>query len=167
LNALPLDGTKLVCWRLDRTSRAAEWDSGKGASIAPGRWNVEKHAVVYASLDAALCLLEKAVHASFDTMNVVPHSITRFEIFDIASLKIVMPDEIPNPNWLRPISNNRGQQEFCAAMLKDSAKPFVLVPSVISPTSWNLLFDPIVAKGQYALVSQERYGLDTRLVPKP
>jgi RES domain-containing protein len=167
LSPLPLDGKKLVCWRLDKAKRSDQWDTGYGASMSPGRWNIEKQFVVYASLDASLCVLEKAVHASFETLNIVAHVITRFEVLDLDHVHIITHDAIPNPNWLKPIGNNPGQQAFCAELLKNPLKPFVLVPSVIVPTSWNLLFDPSIAKGKYKLVSQERYGLDPRLLPKP
>jgi RES domain-containing protein len=164
LNPLPLDGKKLICWRLDKTKRQLEWDSGEGASISPGRWNVSKHAVVYASLDGAISVLEKVVHGTFESLNIVAHTMTCFEILDISYVHTIFPSDIPNPNWLRPVENNSGQQRFCKEFLADAKTPFVLVPSVVSPTSWNVLFDPQVAKGMYKLVSQERYALDTRLL---
>jgi hypothetical protein len=48
---------------------------------------------------------------------------------------------------------------FGDAMLK--AHPFVLMPSAVSTHTWNLVFDPGVAKGFY-----DPFALDTRLHPR-
>lgn len=48
-------------------------------------------------------------------------------------------------------------------MLK--AHKFVLIPSVVSVHSWNVIFDPAVAKGFYGSVTREPFALDTRLHP--
>jgi hypothetical protein len=48
-------------------------------------------------------------------------------------------------------------------MLKVHA--FVLIPSVVSVHSWNVIFDPSVAKGFYDWIAQEAFALDTRLHP--
>ena len=50
-----------------------------------------------------------------------------------------------------------------AALLARHA--FVLLPSVVSAHSWNLVFDPGMAAGAYALIAQERFALDPRLHP--
>jgi len=44
---------------------------------------------------------------------------------------------------------------------------FVLIPSAVSPHSWNLLFAASLAAGTYRMRSQERFALDTRLHPPP
>lgn len=41
----------------------------------------------------------------------------------------------------------------------------VLIPSVVSAHSWNVIFDPIAAKELYEAVVQEGFALDTRLHP--
>jgi RES domain-containing protein len=76
---------------------------------------------------------------------------------------VVQPDDVPNPNWLRPGIPSAGQQAFGAALLARHA--FVLLPSVVSAHSWNLVFDPGMAAGAYALIAQERFALDPRLHP--
>jgi RES domain-containing protein len=42
---------------------------------------------------------------------------------------------------------------------------FMLIPSAVSKHSWNLIFVRSLAAGAYALKSQERFALDTRLHP--
>ena len=54
-----------------------------------------------------------------------------------------------------------GQQEFGDALL--AHHDFVLVPSVVSKHSWNLIFDRTKAAGLYRRDLQEAFNLDTRL----
>lgn len=73
------------------------------------------------------------------------------------------PAAIPNPNWLRPGIPGAGQQAFGAELL--ATHSFVMIPSAVSTRSWNLIFIASAAAGAYALRSQERFALDTRLHP--
>ena len=75
----------------------------------------------------------------------------------------VEPADVPNPNWLRPGAVSAGQQAFGDALLK--AHPFVLIPSMVSTHSWNVICDPAVATGLYGSIAQERFALDPRLHP--
>jgi len=45
------------------------------------------------------------------------------------------------------------------------AYPFVLIPSVVSVHSWNVIFHPTAGRGFYGSVAQERFALATRLHP--
>ena len=158
-----LGGTELVAWRLDARPFAATWDSGEGAYRFGGRWSSVGTRAVYCALDASTTILEVAVHRGFKRMDTVPHSLTSFRIIDPADIHVVEAAMLPNPNWLRPGLPSAGQQEFGDALLQ--AHKFVLVPSVVSPNSWNLLFVAARATGRYALRSQEGFALDTRLHP--
>jgi RES domain-containing protein len=89
--------------------------------------------------------------------------LTAAEILEPKKVHIVHPADVPNPNWLRPGTPSGGQQRFGDQLLK--AHPMVLIPSVVSSHSWNLIFDPTRAAGLYRLVSQERFSLDGRLNP--
>jgi hypothetical protein len=79
------------------------------------------------------------------------------------AVHIVEPKSIPNPNWLRPGIPGAGQQAFGDALL--ARHKFVVIPSAVSNNSWNLIFVASGAAGAYALRSQERFALDTRLHP--
>jgi RES domain-containing protein len=59
-------------------------------------------------------------------------------MLDSNFIKVVQPDDVPNPNWL--------------------------IPSAVTRHSWNLLVSGDLAADQFQLVSQERFGLDTRLL---
>lgn len=159
----PLGGRELVAWRIDIARFAAAWDSGEGAWRAGGRWNARGVRAVYCSVDPATAILEVAVHKGFRVLDTVAHVLTAVTIADPASVHVVEPAVITNPNWLRPGISGGGQQAFGTALLAQHR--FVLIPSAVSTHSWNLIFDRAAAAGAYALRSQEAFALDTRLHP--
>jgi len=118
---------------------------------------------VYCSVDPATAILEVAVHKGFRTLDTVAHVLTAAAIAEPAQVFVVQPDDIPNPNWLRPGIPSAGQQAFGNDLLAQHG--LVLVPSAVSTHSWNLIFDPGRGVGMYALRSQERFALDPRLHP--
>jgi RES domain-containing protein len=159
----PLGGPELVAWRLDVTRHAVTWDSGEGAYLSGGRWNSRGVRAVYCALDPATAILEVAVHKGFHALDTVPHTLTATTILDLAAVHVVDPASVPNPNWLRPAIPSAGQQAFGDALL--AAHKFVLLPSVVSTHSWNLVFVAAIASGACALRMQEAFALDTRLHP--
>lgn len=159
----PLGDGAWMAWRIDTAEFAATWDSGEGARRFGGRWNSAGVRAVYAALDPATAILEVAVHKGFAAMDVVPHVLSQARIADPGAIHVVRPEDVPNPHWLRPGFPSAGQQAFGDAVL--AAHPFVLLPSVVSAQSWNLIFDPSRAMGHYALVAQTRFALDGRLNP--
>lgn len=159
----PLGSGELVFWRLDQAKFAQTWDSGEGSYLVGGRWSSRGIRAVYAALDPATAILEVAVHTTFEALDTVPHVLTWARIIDTSQAHIVTIADVPNSNWLRPGAISGGQQIFGDALLK--AHPFVLIPSVVSNHSWNVIFDPAVAKGLYDSVTQEPFALDPRLHP--
>jgi RES domain-containing protein len=165
LTPLPgaLGGQDLIAWRLDQWKHRETWDSGEGAYLGGGRWNGKGIRAVYCAVDPATAILEVAVHKGFKALDTVPHALTSFRIADPKTVHIVDPAEVSNPNWLKPGLASAGQQEFGNQLLARSK--YILVPSVVSEHSWNLVFVATVAKGTYVVRSQERFALDTRLHP--
>lgn len=159
-----LGGTELVAWRIDREVFAATWDTGEGAFRVGGRWNSPGTRAVYCALDPATAIVEVAVHTGFPHLDTVPHVLTELIVADPAAVHVVRPADVPNPNWLVPGHVSPGQQAFGDRLLTGHA--FVVLPSVVSRGSWNLLFRAD-GGGSYALRSQQRFALDTRLHPKP
>ncbi len=159
----PLGGTGLVVWRIDQTKYATTWDSGEGAYRVGGRWNSRGIRAVYCSIDPACAILEAAVHKGFKTLDTVPHTLTAIDITDPASVFIVQPSSVPNPNWLSPGIPSAGQQAFGNDLL--ATHKFVVIPSAVSKASWNLVFVTSQAARAYAVKSQETFALDTRLHP--
>lgn len=161
----PLGSGGLVFWRLDQAGFAASWNSGEGSHRVGGRWSSRGVRAVYAALDPATAILEVAVHKGFEALDTVPHVLTWARIADAGRVRVVDAAEVPNPASLRPGAVGARQQAFGDALLR--AHPFVLVPSVVSTHSWNLVFHPAAAKGFYGEVAQERFALDPRLHPPP
>lgn len=159
----PLGPAELVAWRLDQAKYSSTWDSGEGSYKFGGRWNGRGVRAVYCSLDPATAILEVAVHKGFKALDTVPHVLTALTITDPSRVHVVDPASVPNPNWLRPGIPSAGQQQFGDALL--AAHAFVVIPSVVSTNSWNLLFVASAAAGSYAQRSQDPFALDTRLHP--
>jgi len=159
----PLGSGDLVFWRLDQAKFAGVWDSGEGSYRVGGRWSSRGQRTVYAALDPSTAILEVAVHKSFRTLDTVAHVLTRARIVDAGSVHVVAAADIPNPNWLRPGAIGAGQQAFGDGLMKLHA--FVLIPSVVSVYSWNVIFDPSRAIGLCDSIEQTPFALDTRLHP--
>jgi len=158
-------GSELIAWRLDGAGHASDWDSGEGARVEGGRWNSMGQRAVYCSLDPATTILERAVHTGFAMLDAVAHVLTSLRIIDPESVQLIEPGDVPDPNWLRSGFPSAGQQVFGDALLQ--AHAVVVLPSVVSRHSWNLLFDPQRARGVYELQAQEPFALDTRLQRPP
>ena len=105
--------------------------------------------------------MEVAVHKGFKVLDTAPHVLTSARVIDVATVHVVYPEDIPNPNWLVPGSHGPGQQAYGDQLLNDHL--FSLVPSTVSRHSWNLIFDANRAAGHYDDVQQELFALDPRL----
>ena len=161
-----LGGKDFIAWRLDRDAYAPDWDSGEGAYRVGGRWNSKGVRAVYCSVDPSTAILEVAVHKGFDALDRLPHVLTSAVVTNLADIHIVQENDVPNRNWLRPVTASAAQQAFGDALVK--AHAFVLIPSAVSVRSWNLLFLRDNARAAYVLRAQEAFSLDTRLnPPKP
>ncbi|SDR49093.1 RES domain-containing protein [Pseudovibrio sp. Tun.PSC04-5.I4] len=163
MNSLPppLGPGEVRIWRIDQQAHYETWASGEGAFRVGGRWNSAGIHAVYTSLDPATACLEVAVHKSLKVLDTAPHYLTSARIIDPSKIHVVDPNNIPNPNWLTPITPNKNQQEFGDALLKQH--PVILIPSAVSKHSWNLIFDADQVSEFYDEVTQERFALDPRL----
>ena len=132
----------------------------EGAYLVGGRWSSKGRRVIYTSLDPATTILEVAVHKSFDVLDKVPHTLLELDVVP-TNLHVVQPSSIPNPNWLRPGTVSPNQQKFGDDLLNQY--PLVVIPSVVSTHSWNLLIDVNTATGLFNKKGQESFALDTRL----
>jgi RES domain-containing protein len=156
-------GHELVAWRLDSAVHASTWASGEGAFRFGGRWNSKGVRAVYCSIDPATTILEVAVHKGFRVLDTVAHVLTAVTIPDPATVYVVDPASLPNPNWLTPGIPGAGQQNHGNQLL--SEHKFVVIPSAVSVHSWNLIFVAASAAGAYDVKLQERFALDMRLHP--
>ncbi|WP_118134923.1 RES family NAD+ phosphorylase [Oceanicella sp. SM1341] len=161
----PLEQGPLTAWRIDHARFAASWDSGEGAFRVGGRWNTPRRRAVYCAFDPATAILEVAVHKGFALLDATPSVLTALEVLVPRSIRVVRPEEVPNPGWLVPGYPGAGQMRFGDALLAEHG--MIAIPSTVSRRSWNLVFDPEVAAGRYRLLRQEPLALDTRLNPPP
>lgn len=153
----------VTIWRLDQGRHATTWDSGEGAYLVGGRWNAKGVRAVYCSLDPATAILEVAVHKGFRTLDRVAHVLTKADVVDPSHIFVVDSSMIPNKNWLHPCIPSSGQQAFGNSFL--AKHRCVLIPSVVSVHSWNLIFDAHGTAGFISNAEQEPFSLDTRLDP--
>ena len=170
-----LGGTELIAWRLETSRHFQTWQSAEGAFLFGGRWSSAGRRVLYTSLDPATAILEVGVHKGLATLDAVAHTLLHIEILQPARVFKVEHATVPDPNWLRPGTVSRAQQAFGDALL--DAHALVLIPSVVSTHSWNLLInveagvDPGVPAGVQAratffkLRGSEAFALDPRLNP--
>ncbi|WP_193176545.1 type II RES/Xre toxin-antitoxin system toxin [Oricola nitratireducens] len=157
----PLGTGEIRFWRLDDQVHAQTWDSGEGSFRVGGRWNSPGVRAVYASLDPSTAILEVAVHKTFRVLDTKPHVMTSARITDPGTIHVVKPVHVPNPNWLAPCPPNTNQQKFGDNLLAHYR--FILIPSAVSPHSWNLIFNSTKPSSDYKDVKQERFALDPRL----
>lgn len=155
----------VVAWRLDAVNYASSWDSGIGAELMGGRWNPKGVRAVYCSLDPATTILESAVHRGFRVLDTHPFVLTSMEVLDLSNIAVVVPSVIAaiNPAWLHSGVPSAGQQAWGADML--AKHDFVVLPSMVSSHSWNLIFRADRAVAKYKFRSVDRLVLDTRLNP--
>ena len=158
-----LGGTGLVTWRLETTRHFATWQTAQGAFLVGGRWSSAGRRVIYTSLDPATAIVEVGVHKGFSTLDSVPHTLLEIEIVEPARVQVVEPGTIPDSHWLRPGAVSAEQQAFGDGLL--ALHSMVVLPSVVSSHSWNLLIDVSTAAGLFKLRRSERFALDPRLSP--
>jgi RES domain-containing protein len=165
LTPLPaaLGGAGLVSWRLETTKHFATWQTAQGAFLVGGRWSSAGRRVIYTSIDPSTAIVEVGVHKGFGTLDTVPHTLLEIEIADPARVHVMDLAAIPNPHWRHPGAVSAGQQAFGDALL--AIHPMVVLPSVVSSHSWNLLIDVASAVGQFNLRRSEPFALDPRLNP--
>jgi RES domain-containing protein len=128
-----------------------------------GRWSSPSHRVLYTALDPATAILEVGVHKGLATLDAVPHTLLRIDIAEPKKIHVLDSRTVPNPNWLRPGTVSKAQQLFGDALLAQHG--LVLLPSVVSTHSWNLLIDVTRAPKAFKLRSLEPFALDPRLNP--
>lgn len=87
--------------------------------------------------------------------------LTSLLVLEPTDVHVVTPESVPNPNWLRPGGTSAGQQAFGDRLL--ARHGMFVVPSAVSTFSWNLVFLAGLSRRTYALRTQTRFALDTRL----
>lgn len=157
-----LGGRRLVAWRLETSIHFPTWQTAEGAFRVGGRWSSAGQRILYTALDPATAILEVGVHKGLAALDVVPHTLVSIDILEPAKIHVADVSAV-NQNWLRPGAVSAGQQAFGDALI--SRHPLVLLPSVVSTHSWNLLIGVDTAARLFRLAAQEPFALDPRLNP--
>ena len=158
-----LGGSEFVAWRIERTRHFPAWQTAEGAFRVGGRWSSAGRRVLYTSIDPSTAIVEVAVHKGLQTLDTVAHTLLEIGIVDPSRVHVVAAGSISDPSWLRPGAVSSGQQAFGDALL--AVHPLVLIPSVVSTHSWNLLIDVAASSGRFGLRRDEPFVLDPRLNP--
>lgn len=128
----------MIIYRIAKTDYVRDL-SGSGARLYGGRWSPPGFAVVHASENRALAVLEYYVHTS---RRLIPPglSIASIEISDSASVKNVIISDLP-PDWKEypaPIA----LQDIGREWVKSRDGLLLRVPSVQVASEYNILINP-------------------------
>ena len=115
-------------------------NSGEGAKLYGGRWNLPGHPAIYAGASISASLLERL------TIDPELLSSERYLLYSV--MEIIIPDQyilIPKivdlPLGWNQIPAVRASQEYGTALLKSGTLCFG-VPSVVDPSSLNYVVNP-------------------------
>jgi len=156
-----LGGGAVAAHRLDRARHAETWSSGEGAFQAGGRWNSVGTRAVYCALDPSTAILEVAMHKGFRVLDTQPHVLTSFTVAAPERVRVITPEEIPDARWLDPNNAVPDRRAWGDQQLR--AHGMIVIPSVVSRQSWNLVFLAPLPDGRISDAVQEGFVLDPRL----
>jgi RES domain-containing protein len=127
-------------WRIDEAIWGSLAISGKGASLAGGRWNSAGIPAIYASQHLAMAAHEKFVHLP----RPLPHEmrLVKFAIrFGSVAVQRADPSHLP-ADWRRePVSPST--QALGNTWLKSNKTAILAVPSALIPDETNFLINPL------------------------
>lgn len=131
----------MIAWRLAKraySGRQAILD-GRGAADGGGRWNEPGLALVYASENSSLAILETLVHTSERGL---PKSLTavRIHIPDDAGVTRVAVADLPE-RWYEP--NNAHCVTIGSKWIRSRKSLALRVPSVANQLEENVLLNPL------------------------
>jgi len=135
--------------------------SGEGSRLYGGRWNLVGTPCLYASQNAALCLLEFVVQFSRIAL---PTDVAMAKIEIPDDLKIIEIDRDDLPlKWDEPLLNS-ASQKFGAQQFSNIALAGFKIPSVVSPFEFNFVLNPqSVDYHKIKVISVEDFQIDHRL----
>lgn len=135
--------------------------SGEGARLYGGRWNVQGTPCLYASQNAALCLLEFVVQFSRIAL---PKDVAmaKIEIPDDVKIKTIAKDDLPL-KWDESMVNS-ATQKFGSKLFSDASVLGFKIPSVVSPFEFNFILNPLFLDfDKIKVVSVEDFQIDDRI----
>lgn len=151
-------------FRIEREKYAADLLSGRGASLAGGRWNRVHTPAVYCAESRALSILEMLVHLR--RINLLPEDRMIFTLM-VPEDKIVRVDGSDLPDgWNRIPESSITTKDLFQDLCVTPDRLAMMVPSVVVPEETNLVLNPACSffKDHVQVLSQDRLSLDKRLL---
>jgi RES domain-containing protein len=144
----------MILWRVSRFRDL----KGIGGLRASARWHTAGQPIVYLAESPAGAVLEVCAHTA---SNSIPPAITMLEIEgpDVP-VPSVQPDELQG-DWIKDV-------DVCRAIgdkwLAEGSAVLLRVPSVIVPSTFNVLFNPVHPQAaEFEIVHVLVYPFDVRL----
>jgi RES domain-containing protein len=136
--------------------------SGDGGLLAQGRWHTQGRRIVYLSDHPGSALLELLVRFQI-RVNDIPDSyqLLAVDVAEPVSSAAVDLNDLP-PDWRQ---DRAFTQSIGDRWLTENAAAFLQVPSVIVPSSFNWLLNPLHADASRVTIADVvRAPLDPRLL---
>jgi RES domain-containing protein len=148
----------VILWRVSNHSTL----NGAGGLSAAGRWHTAGRRIVYGAPNPATALLEVLVHAKVDIENVpVNYRFLEIETPDALAIEDVDVSAL-GWAWRTDLeATRRAGDEW----LRSGRTALFRVPSVIVPSTWNVLMNPQHPESAQArIVRVHSHGIGARLL---
>lgn len=149
-------------YRIVKTKHLSTAWSGTGAQLYGGRWNPPGKPVVYLATSISLAILEIMVHLQ-SSLLLQSYTLLSIEVPDemLPAVEVSQLDD----DWKDP-SPPDSTQSIGEAWLQSGRSVGLRVPSVIVPSEFNVIVDPLHAAFPALLesVQNEPMMFDPRLV---
>ncbi|MDH6153734.1 MULTISPECIES: RES family NAD+ phosphorylase [Paraburkholderia] len=135
--------------------------SGNGAAIAGGRWNPRGMRVLYTCCHASTALLEALVHMA-GLLPAGGYFLVTLEVPDAVDAAAFVPD-VPE-GWADLTRDPAATRTLGRQWLEAGEQLAMRVPSVVCPSDFNLLLNPMHPEmASVRVISSEPFTLDPRL----
>jgi RES domain-containing protein len=148
-------------WRIDKKEHSASSFSGEGAFVCGGRWSPRGVRAVYAAQSLALAALEKFVHlqGAAGAMGFVSF---RIDVPESVKVRHLDPAHLPR-DW-RGVPAPASTQAVGAAWARKGDSAILRVPSVLIPSEYDYLLNPLHADFKSLRISApEPFHFDQRM----
>ncbi|MET3228518.1 UNVERIFIED_ORG: RES domain-containing protein [Burkholderia sp. 1263] len=135
--------------------------SGNGAALAGGRWNPRGMRVLYTCCHASTSVLDALVHMA-GLLPAGGYFLVTLDVPDAVWEAAYVP-RLP-PDWAELTRDPLSTVEIGRRWLEAEKHLAMQVPSVVCPTDFNLLLNPMHPEMRgVSVVSKEPFSLDPRL----
>jgi len=157
---LPEAARTVRLFRLLKQKYARQALAGRGGLEADGRWHTAGRPIVYLASSEALAVLEVRVHLG----SVVPVDAYQLLTVELPSRSVVILGQEDLPRGWDAVPFGSASQQLGDRWLAEGASLALRVPSVLSSSDFNVLFNPAHPTASRArTVVRRRYRFDSRL----